>query len=350
VFVNLDIISFEIYLDTYIMLSWKELSEEEKLKIEEIYGHNDAMRSLVRYENGFLIPRIFAEELFERLQNFEVREDDIWVVTYPKCGTTWTQELTWMLVNDVDKEAGKESLTVRSVYLEGQCVLNYDYFKAAGFLPTNEKECEVLKDQIAFCDRMDRNKRRVFKSHLPFEFLPPAALEKSKVIYVARNPKDCVVSFYKFMSLPEHGYLGNFSEFCKFFEEGLQLYGSYWHHIKSYWNQRSNKNLKFLWFEDMKKDQRSVINELCDFLNQPLSEEKIDALIDHVKFENMSKNPAAKITGLNDAKYFRKGKVGDWKNHFDEEKNKYWKVWIMENVKGTGLEEVDHIKNLFSNS
>ena len=47
----------------------------------------------------------------------------------------------------------------------------------------------------------------------------------------------------------------------------------------------------------MKKDQWGVINDLCEFLNHPLSDEKKDALVDHVKFENMSKNPAAKITG-----------------------------------------------------
>ena len=27
----------------------------------------------------------------ERIFNFEVRPDDIWILTYPKCGTTWAQ-------------------------------------------------------------------------------------------------------------------------------------------------------------------------------------------------------------------------------------------------------------------
>merc|ERR1712002_933112 len=98
----------------------------------------------------------------------------------------------------------------------------------------------------------------------------------------------------------------------------------------------------------MKKNQRGVINDLCEFLNHSLSDEKIDALVNHVKFENMSKNPAAKITGVNDSISFRKGIVGDWKNHFTDEDNIKWETWIKENIKGTGLEDVDHIKNVLS--
>jgi hypothetical protein len=32
-----------------------------------------------------------SRELVKKVYELEVRPDDIWVVTYPKCGTTWSQ-------------------------------------------------------------------------------------------------------------------------------------------------------------------------------------------------------------------------------------------------------------------
>ena len=31
----------------------------------------------------------------------KVDEGDVWIMTPPKCGTTWMQEIVWLLLNDV---------------------------------------------------------------------------------------------------------------------------------------------------------------------------------------------------------------------------------------------------------
>lgn len=55
----------------------------------------------------------------ERIRNFKVRDDDVWIVSYPKCGTTWTQEMVWLLGNRLDYETGsKVDLSERSPMIE----------------------------------------------------------------------------------------------------------------------------------------------------------------------------------------------------------------------------------------
>ena len=332
-------------------IAWGEISPEERARVEACFPADiSVIRDLVRYDNGFVMPRHFALDLEQRIREFGLREDDIWIVTYPKCGTHWTQELVWMLLHDVDTEAGKVPLSIRSPMVEAKAVINKEIVNIPA--DVDNDQAKVFDDPIEFLDNMKG--RRVIKTHLPLEFLPPKILDTCKIVYVARNPKDVAVSFYHHnLIVPGHGFVGNFEQFMQFFEEGLHVFGSYWHHVRGGWHQRNHRNLKFVWFEDMKRDQKAVIEELCDFLQHPLTEDLVDRLCDHVMFDNMKKNPYVNPSASNEfpskdkKNFMRKGEVGDWKNYFDNERNQKWKQWIEENTRGTGLENVEHIAQLF---
>lgn len=65
--------------------------------------------------------------------------------------------------------------------------------------------------------------RRFIKTHLPFKLLPPSVMEKkAKVVYIARNPKDVVVSYYHLNKLYRtQGYVNDFETFFKYFMDDL---------------------------------------------------------------------------------------------------------------------------------
>ena len=74
---------------------------------------------------------------------------------------------------------------------------------------------------------------RVIKTHLPIELLPKDIL-KAKILWVARNPKDTLLSFFNHEKLlPVHGLREDaFDEFFANFLKGQTLYGDYWNFMK----------------------------------------------------------------------------------------------------------------------
>ena len=77
---------------------------------------------------------------------------------------------------------------------------------------------------------------RIIKTHVPYSMLPPNALEVSKVILVARNPKDVCVSYYNqeqiipALGLPKGS---SFDKYVDYFISGKpSCYGGYWEYNK----------------------------------------------------------------------------------------------------------------------
>ena len=62
-------------------------------------NYGQGVYDFIRYENGVVLTRHFAETMADRIYNLEVRADHIWVVSYPTTGTTLSLEMVWMIVN-----------------------------------------------------------------------------------------------------------------------------------------------------------------------------------------------------------------------------------------------------------
>jgi len=342
-------------------MNWNPVQDNEKIK-KEFLGYRDG---LVQSAEGNWTMLPTTAKLVPTIMDMEVRDDDVWVVTYPKCGTTWTQEMVWQIANKVDLEGGKVDLFQRFPFLEFDSLVDIPqalpgikgqfvsmlfntslwWSSIKMFSPSSWFGYSSFTEQLG---EKDRSERRFIKSHLPMSLLPKTLLKKGKVIYVARNPRDVVVSYYhhhKFFK--GHGYVGDLPNFAKRFMENQVMMGPYFPHIEEGWELKNHPNFLFIFYEDMKKDLRSVILKVCDFLESPLSETQITTLIDHLDIKNFRNNPAVnnegfKATGLADksGNFIRKGEVGGWKKEFEdfpemEEEFNSWIEKMMSNSKVT---------------
>ncbi|KAF8763282.1 sulfotransferase ssu-1-like [Argiope bruennichi] len=190
---------------------------------------------------GVNISVYFSEECFRSALRFKPKPDDVIIVTYPKCGTTWMQNL---VLNILRRGRTFEKPS--------------DFYFASPFL-----------DQLGAEDSENMMIRPgCYKTHLPLHKVPWS--DDSKYIYVARNPKDCCVSFYHHMkNLPGYQFAdGTFEEFFDLFIKGQVEFGDYFDHLLPWYNARHCANVYFTTFEEMKRDLKKVAKEVATFVDE----------------------------------------------------------------------------------
>jgi hypothetical protein len=210
-----------------------------------------------------------SEKSVKHGQSFKPQQDDIFITTYPKCGTTWTSQICHILRGgDMNFE-------------EIGTVVPWDILALDCNQNLNDK-------QVA--------KPRLFKSHEDWAHVPGGGAKKdarrgdheAKYIYVVRNPKDAFVSFFNFMPAYTGLKSGSLTmkEFADAIFAGVSQAGGIWRHFLSFWEVRERPNVLILFFEDLKEDLRANVKIVADFMGIQ-SEKRINTAVEKSKYSFM---------------------------------------------------------------
>ncbi|KAF5271011.1 hypothetical protein FQR65_LT05361 [Abscondita terminalis] len=246
-------------------------------------------------------------EFYDRIANFEIRDEDVFILAYPKTGSRWTQEMVWLILNGLDyTRALDEPQHDRSPLLEIEAI-----YPA---VPENR----TLK---AF----DKAKNpRCYKSHLQWSLLPKditSGVKQPKIIVVLRGPEDVCTSNY-YQAKVTDDFQGNWDDFCTLFLAGKIFWGPYWNHVLGLWEQRHRSNFLFIKYNKMKTDLSGTVQQVATFLGKRLSSDQIKDLCEHLSFNNLKKSKGFNMDKLVKGDinpFIRKGNIGDHKNVMSDE-------------------------------
>ncbi|XP_028281801.1 amine sulfotransferase-like [Parambassis ranga] len=270
---------------------------------------NDAEKNptLVPHRGFNLISGTHDPDDVDQIYNLEIRDSDVFVVTYPKSGTIWMQQILLLLEAKGDVSA----------------INHLNNHSNGDLIPW----IELNGNRQAF---ITAPSPRLRVTHLQHQFLPPAlSQKKGKVIYVARNPKDVLVSYFHFHKLANM--LETPKDFDDFFEKFMRgdVFGCSWfEHIKTWYSHKDDMNMLFITYEEMIQDLHSAVEKISSFLGKELTDEQLASVVKHSTFNNMRKIPQASYEKVPDdllshqnGRFMRKGIIGDWRNHFTQAQN-----------------------------
>ena len=169
---------------------------------------------------------------------FRPRPSDVIIATYPKCGSTWMQQIVHGLRTGGSMDF--DEITEAVPWIEMAYDLGHD----------------LEADQAA--------EPRAFKSHWRRDEVP----EGCRYICILRDPKDVMVSFYRFFEgwFFEPGSISLDALIREFILQGTRS-GRYWDHILAAWAYRDRADTLLLAYEDMKAAPRRAVARVAEFLD-----------------------------------------------------------------------------------
>lgn len=135
--------------------------------------------------------------------------------------------------------------------------------------------------------------------------------ENVKILGVRRDLRDVVTSYYYHQLRLER--------FNWDFEKYYWAVGRYFLFLNLQYRKRcyiNHNNIYIVSYEGLKQNFKKECMDLGSFLGVSLNNEDIKKLEEKTSLQNLRKKRGEE---KEDKKFFRKGVVGDWKNHFNQE-------------------------------
>ncbi|KAL6554211.1 hypothetical protein OROMI_019884 [Orobanche minor] len=298
-------------------------------------------RMLCQYQ-GCWFPVGDFQGILSCQNNFKAHETDIILATMPKSGTTWLKALTFSIVNRHKSSLDESPLLISSPH-DVVPFLELDAYRA------NENPgLESIPPP------------RIFATHVPYLVLPDSVPASGcKIIYICRNPLDQFIS-HRFFLLknrfkPEEEPLSleeAFAMYC----DGIHPFGPFWNHMLEYYTAglKEPEKVLFLKYEELREDVVSILKKMAAFVGMPFSDEEekkgvvegIAGLCSMKNLKGLNVNKEGNWNGIvANSSFYRKGEVGDWRNHLSGSMAKRVEKILEEKLIGSGLTFESYIKS-----
>ncbi|KAJ1704431.1 hypothetical protein LUZ63_004210 [Rhynchospora breviuscula] len=300
-----------------------------------ITPHFGPMQPFILYKGAWMA-KFIVQGALAMEQRFKSRPTDLFLVTFPKSGTTWLKALIFATLTRTSYPLDQHPLCTHNPH---QCV------------PVLESEFATGRSQIIEVIPSPR----VLNSHIPYSFLPQTITDSDcRIVYVWRNPKDVLVSLWYFTVKIMGGAdkIATFEQFYDSFCQGAIGFGSIWSHVLGYWEEskRRPEKILFLKYENILQEPVKHAKQLAHFIGCPYSEaeesqgvvEQIVELCSFQKLKNLDVNKGGILFPMGDLNishsyFFRKGEAGDWKSHLTQEMAERIDTITEEKFKESGL-------------
>ncbi len=251
---------------------------------------------------------------------YRPRQGDVIIVTAPKVGTTWMQQIVRLLIF---QDPAPTSIKDLSPWLEARFQIPIDVA-----IPMLEAQTH----------------RRFLKSHLPFDALP--LYDQVRYIHVARDPRDAAMSFSNHYNSFTPAALAKFDEIGisdetigrsyprapsdarGFFLEWLSREGGegatasaarFFDTERTYWSERMRPNLLLVHYNDLKADLEGEMRRIAQYLDIAVPESVWPALVKAATFDQMKADGGALMAGAErifkggHESFLHKGTNGRWR-------------------------------------
>ncbi|CAN7987984.1 unnamed protein product [Ixodes hexagonus] len=275
--------------------------------------------------DGFRVATCYTVERFREALKYEPVPDDRFVATFPKAGTTWTQQIGYLIFHEGVPPSAAQ-----------------DFHDSGPFIDMFGADAVKKWTRLGFV-----------KTHLPYNLAPKSA--RAKYLYLCRNPKDTCVSFFSHTTrFPCYAFEdGTFEEFFEVFMNEETDNGDYFDHVLSWYEHRDDFNVLFINYEDMKAEPNKFVLDIADIMdkdrhqlllqNRRMLENIVkysDITFMKGKAKDVFENLFARPSRDTAAHFVRKGTVGDWKGYFSAEMNERMEEKIFRKLSQTDLIDV----------